>query len=85
MPTIADDSYLEEQLYELEAEREYMADYVANRKSYCLTLRHPRDGEMQWNLWDYAPLVQYDRAIQKIRKRLEAEVRTDGWYSGIRL
>jgi hypothetical protein len=69
--------------YELEAEREYIADYVVHRKPYWLTLRHPRDGEMQWDLWNYAPLAHYDRAIAETWERLDREVRTDGGYSDL--
>ena len=83
MSPIADDSYLADQLYELEAEREYMAEYVEHRKPYWLTLRHPRDGEMQWDLWNYAPLAHYDRAIDETREQLDDAVRTDGGYSDL--
>lgn len=83
MATIADDSYLEGQLYELEAERAYMADYVEHRKPYWLTLRHPRDGEMQWDLWNYAPLAHYDRAINELQEQLDESVQTDGGYDDL--
>lgn len=83
MSSIADDSYLEDQLAELKAEREHTREYVANRKPYWLTLRHPRDGAMQWDLWNYAPLAHYDRAIEQTRERLESEVRTDGGYGDL--
>ena len=78
-----DDSYLADQLYELVAEREYMAEYVEHRKPYWRTLRHPRNGAMQWDLWNYAPLAHYDRAIEETRERLASEVRTDGGYSDL--
>lgn len=83
MSQIADSNYLESQLQELEAECAYMADYVANRKPYWLGFRHPRDGEMRWDLWNYAPLAHYDRVIEQTRERLEAEPRTDGGSSNL--
>jgi len=60
-----------------------MAEYVDQRKPYWLTLRHPRDREMYWDLWNYAPLAHYDRAIDELQDQLDAEVRTDGGYADL--
>lgn len=76
MLPIAD--YYANQLQELKAEKEYMAEFVEKEKPYWLSLRHPRDDEMQWDLWNYAPLAHYDIAMEQVREEMDDEVRTDG-------
>jgi len=83
------DAYLVEQLTELAAERDYMAECVDERKPYWLGLRHPRDGEMTWDLWNYAPLAHYDLAMDRVRDRVDDhdhdadDVRMDGGYGDL--
>ena len=83
MERTTDQNYPQEQLLELEAERDYMARYVEERKPYWLSLRHPRDGELQWELNNYAPLAHHDRAITAIEDWLDDDhdrVAPDGGY-----
>lgn len=71
MSPITDNQDREDQLTELEAEREHMKAYVAERKPYWMNLRNPWDGQLQWELNNYAPLAHYDLAIADIREQRE--------------
>lgn len=82
MDNAGDDIEFLDQLTELQAERDYIEEYVADRKPYWMNLRHPRDGELQWELNNYAPLAHYDLAIQELLDghHEKEDARTDGGY-----
>jgi choline dehydrogenase-like flavoprotein len=84
------DDALQDQLRELAAGREYMREYVAERKPYWLNLRQPWDDELQWELNNYAPLAYYDRAIATVQAAedededgIEEDVAPDGGYGDL--
>ncbi|MDY6778799.1 MAG: hypothetical protein SVU32_09105, partial [Candidatus Nanohaloarchaea archaeon] len=56
--------------------------YVKERKPYWLSLRHPRDGEMQFDLFNYFPDMHYREAVEQAGYHVddteEPEVRPDG-------
>lgn len=53
----------EELAEELIDEYAWKKSYVEERKPYWLSLRHPRDGEMHWELYSYFPAGHYEMAI----------------------
>ena len=53
---------------ELERRYQERRRYVADRKPYWLSLRHPRDGEMQCDLFNYFPDWHYRTAIDTLRE-----------------
>lgn len=80
---------VDDEIARLEAERDAGLEYVAEEKPYWLSLRHPRDGEMRWDLFNYFPAAHYDRRIRVLEAIREdhEELRTDGgrytetWYA----
>ncbi|MDY6778056.1 MAG: hypothetical protein SVU32_05280 [Candidatus Nanohaloarchaea archaeon] len=63
------------------AKYEERKQYVAEEKPYWLNLRHPRRGEMRYELNNYFPDAHYRKAVEEAGYSLdgeEPEVRTDG-------
>lgn len=53
--------------------------YAEEQQPYWLSLRHPRDGEMHWDLFDYFPAAHYADALEKHHD----QYRADGGYTDL--
>lgn len=63
----------------LEREKRAGVGYVAERKPYWLSLRHPRGEAMRWDLFNYFPAGHYDRRIADLEaERATGDLRPDG-------
>jgi hypothetical protein len=48
-----------------------------------ITLRHPRDGEMQYELFHYFPEAHFRKAYDQLQAEYRSVLRTDGGYSDL--
>ncbi|MFB6076904.1 MAG: hypothetical protein ABEK12_02135 [Candidatus Nanohaloarchaea archaeon] len=66
---------------ELAVEYAEMKRYVEHEKPYWLSLRHPRDGEMQWGLFNYFPEAHYQQALDDTYNQYRQQEYASAWGS----
>lgn len=73
-------SSYKQQVQDLSLSYEEAVRYAEERQPYWLSLRHPRDSEMEWDLFDYFPAAHYKTALDQAEERSVdgRGLRTDG-------
>lgn len=67
-------SEFKQQVHQLALTSDEATRYADAVQPYWLSLRQPRDGELQWTLFDYFPAAHYRRALR------DTELEPDGGY-----